>query len=163
MAQGRIPFLRAHYLPTQVLIKIGNNATNHIIGIRRASRLMQLPLVCNDMVLICWPQMRSWNRWQNLREHIAIHYPSWRVSCQIAPIVLLNGVSTKVNESLHNMSLSHLNNIRRMSRDVLHVSVLSFNSLRQVTINLVNTAHDPTWIPKISSKPWISPCPLYDL
>ena len=59
------------------------------------------------------------------------------------PIGLLYHVSTKDNECLHNLSRSQLNNIRRMSRDVLHVSVLPPNSLMQVTIHPVNTAYNP--------------------
>jgi hypothetical protein len=113
MAQGRIQFLRAHRLLTQVLINIGNSASNHIIDIRQASRLVLLLLVCNDLLFICWPRRRSRNRLQNLRVrhpsvpyHIAILHRPWRFSCQITPTILLNGVSTKVDESLHNISLS---------------------------------------------------------
>jgi len=50
--QGRIQLLRGHvhHLLTQMLINIGNNATNHVIGIRRASRLVPLPLLYSSFV-----------------------------------------------------------------------------------------------------------------
>jgi len=56
--QGRIQLLRghAHHLMTQILISMGNNASNHVIGIRQASHLVPLPLLCNDLLLICWPR-----------------------------------------------------------------------------------------------------------
>jgi len=97
MAQGRMQLLRDHPLLTQMFIIIGNNATNYIIGIRQASHLVLLPLVCNDLLLICWPQRRSRNKWQNLRVrhpsvpyHISILHPPWRFSCWIIPAVFLN-------------------------------------------------------------------------
>jgi len=61
MTHGCRPLLRAHHLLTQVLISISNNATNHILGIRRASRLVLLSLVCNDLLFICWSRRRSRN------------------------------------------------------------------------------------------------------
>jgi len=67
--QGRIQLLRghAHHLLTQILISMGNSANNHVIAIRQASRLVPLPLLCNDLLLICWPRKISWRRWQNMR------------------------------------------------------------------------------------------------
>ena len=46
--QGRIQLLRghAHHLLTQKLISMGNSAANHVIGVRGASRLVPLPLLC---------------------------------------------------------------------------------------------------------------------
>jgi len=68
MAHGLKPLLRAHdLLLTHLLISVGNSGTNHVIGIKRASRLVPLPLLCNDMLFICWPGNISWKRWQNLR------------------------------------------------------------------------------------------------
>ena len=69
MAQGRIQLLRAHHLLTQMLI----SASYHVIGIRRVSRLVPLPLLCNELLFICWPQKISWKRWQNLRvRHLSV-------------------------------------------------------------------------------------------
>jgi len=74
MAHGLKPLLRAHDLRLAHLrINVGNNATNHVIGIRRASRLVPHPLLCNDLLFICWPQKISWKRWQNLRvRHLSV-------------------------------------------------------------------------------------------
>jgi len=150
MAQCRIQLLIAHPLLTQVIISLTNSTTNHIIGIRRTSLLVLL-LVCNDLFLICWPQRRSCNRWQNLRVkhpsipwHISILKPSWYISCRLTPTFFLNGVRMKVNERLWNVRSPHRKNICRRSRDVMHVSVLLFNSLKQVVVHLLNPAHDPT-------------------
>jgi len=60
MAHGRRPLHRAHHLLTQMFISIGNNATNHLIGIRRASCLVLLSLLCTDLLLISWPRKISW-------------------------------------------------------------------------------------------------------
>ena len=55
MAHGLKPLLRAHdLLLAHLCISVGNSAANHVIGIRRASRLVPLPLLCNDLLLICW-------------------------------------------------------------------------------------------------------------
>ena len=68
MAHGLKPLFRAHDLHLAHLrINVGNHATNHVIGIRRASRLEPLPLLSNDLLFICWPQKISSKRWQNQR------------------------------------------------------------------------------------------------
>ena len=68
MAHGLKPLLRAHdLLLTHLRIRVGNSDTNHVIGISRASRIVPLPLLCNDLLFICWPRKISWKRWQNLR------------------------------------------------------------------------------------------------
>jgi len=156
MTQGRIQFLRAHdLLLAQMLINMGNNATNHVIGISWASRLVPLSLLCNDLLFICWPRKISWKRWQNLRVrhpsvpyHIAIPHPPCILSSRLTPIGLLKCVSAVVKECLHNLRRSQLYNIRQMSRDDLNVSVLPQNSLRQVSVHPNNTAYNPTWIPE---------------
>jgi len=150
--QGRIQLLRghAHHLLTQLLISVGNNATNHVIGIRRASRLVPLPLLCNDLLFICWPGKISWKKWKNLRVrhctvsyHIAIRHPPCLLSCRLTPIGLLKSVSAEVYECLHNLRRCQLYNIRRMSRDALDVSVLPQHPLRKVMVHPTNTAHNP--------------------
>jgi len=75
MAHGLKPLLKARdLLLTHLLISVGNSGTNHVIGIRRASHLVPLPL-CNDMFFICWPGKVSWKKWQNLRvRHCTIPY-----------------------------------------------------------------------------------------
>jgi len=80
--------------------------------------------------------------------HLSVLVKPWHISCRLTPTIFLNGVKTKVEESLHNMCILHRKNTCQRSRDVLHVSVLSLNSLRKVTVHLLNTAHDPAWIPK---------------
>jgi len=60
LAHGLKPLSMAHDLRlTHLRISVGNNAANHVIGIRRASRLVPLPLLCNDLLLICWPRKIS--------------------------------------------------------------------------------------------------------
>jgi len=74
MAHGLKPLLRAQdLLLTHLRISVGNSNTNHVIGIRRASRLVPLPLLCNDLLLICWPRKISWKRWKNMRvRHLSV-------------------------------------------------------------------------------------------
>ena len=73
MAHGLKPLLRAHDLRMAHLrISVGNSVANHVIGIRRASRLVLLSLLCNDLLFICWPRKISWKRWKNLR----VRHPS---------------------------------------------------------------------------------------
>ena len=68
MANGLKPLLRAHdLLLTHLCISVGKSGTNHVIGIMRASCLVSLPLLCNDLLFICWPRKIFWKRWQNLR------------------------------------------------------------------------------------------------
>jgi len=152
MAHGLKPLLRAHdLLLTHLLISVGNSGTNHVIGIRRASRLVPLPLLCNDLIFICWPGKISWKKWKNLRVrhctvpyHIAIRHAPCLLSCRLTPIGLLKSVSVEaVYECLHNPRRCQLYNIRRMSRDALDVSVVPQHSLRQVTVHPTNTAHNP--------------------
>ena len=111
--QGRIQLLRghAHHLLTQKLISMGNNAVNHVIGIRRVSRLVPLPLLCNDLLLIWRPRNISQKKWQNLRvrhnsvpSYIAICHTPCVLSCMLTPIGRLKRVSAEVDESLHNLS-----------------------------------------------------------
>ena len=60
MARGQKPLLRAHdLLLTHMLISVVNNDTIHVIGIKRASRLVPLPLLYNDLLFICWPRKIS--------------------------------------------------------------------------------------------------------
>ena len=56
--QGRIQLLRGHarHLLTQKLISMGNSSANHVIGVRGASRLVPLPLLCNDLLLVWRPR-----------------------------------------------------------------------------------------------------------
>ena len=165
MAHGLKPLLRAHDL---LLTHLLNSDTNHDIGIRRASRLIPLPLLCNDLLLISWPGNISWKRWQNLRvrhcivpQHLS--HPPCMLSCRLTPIGLLKSVSAEVYECLHNLRRCQLYNIRRLSRDAMDVSVLPQHSLRQVTVHL-RTPHiiHPEYH-KTYSKPWISLCSSYGL
>jgi hypothetical protein len=112
--QGRIQLLRghAHHLLTQKRIRMGNIAANHVIGIRLASRLVPLPLLCNDLLLIWRPQNISRKKWQNLRvrhngvpSYIAICHTPCMLSCMLTPISRLKRVSAEVDEGLHNLSL----------------------------------------------------------
>jgi len=155
--QGRIQLLRghAHHPLTQKLISMGNNAANHVIGIRRASRLVPLPLFCNDLLLIWRPRNISRKKWQNLRvrhngvpSYIAIYHTPCVLFCMLTPIGRLKRVSAEVDESLHNLSRWQLYNIRRRSRDGLDVSVLTQKPLGKVTVYLTITAHNPAWIPE---------------
>jgi len=155
--QGRIQLLRghAHHLLTQKLISMGNSAINHVIGIRRVSRLVPLPLLCNDLLLIWRPRNISQKKWQNLRvrhnsvpSYIAICHTPCVLSCMLTPIGRLKRVSAEVDESLHNLSRWQLYNIRRRSKDGLDVSVLPQNSLGQVTVHPTITTHNPAWIPE---------------
>ena len=112
MANDRKLLLRAHdLLLAHLCISIGNNAANHVIGIRRASRLVPLSLLCNDLLLIWRPQNISRKKWKNLRvrhngvpSYIAICHTPCVLSCMLTPIGLLKRVSAEVDESLHNLS-----------------------------------------------------------
>ena len=155
--QGRIQLLRghAHHLLTQKLISMGNSAANHVIGVRGASRLVPLPLLCNDLLLVWRPRNISRKKWQNLRvrhkrvpSYIALCHTPWLLSCLLTPIIRLKRARAEVREGLHNLSRCQRWNIRRRSRYGLDVSVLPQYPLRQVTVHPTVAAHDPTRIPK---------------
>jgi hypothetical protein len=111
--QGRIQLLRghAHHLLNQKSISMGNSAANHIIGVRGASRLVPLPLLCNDLLLIWRPRNISRKKWQNLRvrhnrvpSYIAFCHTLWLLSCMLTPIGRLKRARAEVDEGLHNLN-----------------------------------------------------------
>lgn len=59
-SHGLKPLLRDHdILLTYLRISVGNYDSNHAIGVRRTSRLVPLPLLCNNLLFICWPRKIS--------------------------------------------------------------------------------------------------------
>jgi len=151
-----------------MLINVGNNDTNHVIGISRASHLVPLPLLCNDLLFICWLGKISWKRWQNLRVrhctvpwHIAIcHACSPAGSPQSGSLRVWVQKSTNAytiwGSSSSTTSIACLGTLWTYPYCLKTLSGKWRYTLR--TPHIIQPEYQKT-----SSKPWISLCSSYGL
>ena len=155
-------------LLTHLLISVGNNDTNHVIGIRRASRLVPLTLLCNDLLFICWPRKISWKKWQNLRvRHCILPYHIViRHVCSPAGSPQSGSLRVWVRKSTNACTIwggvSSTTSVGCLGMFWTYPYCL--NTLSGKWRYTLRTPHiiQPEY-QKTSSKPWISLCSSYDL